>query len=367
MEKNTQDEKSLFEVLEAEVQNGLEGKNEGISFGFPRLDNYINLRKSTLYLFGGYTGSGKTTCADEIFVLNPFDNLYKQGLADRLHITYWSMERKTSFKLAKWFARKCFLDEGIRIPMERLIGWVKKEKRLTKDEHDLFLAYREYFDALQECVTIFDGRQNPTGIRKYVRNLAEKNGEVEKVNDYKSIFHPKDPSKIFLHIFDHAGKLKKEQKMSGDKELIDTFSDDVSNNYRDFYGHSSVIVSQFNRNISNPMRLKQDDVTPMLEDFKSTSDMAEDADVVLSIFDPWRYKVNDPSGYDLDQLRDSEGSKYYRNFQILKNSFGKEDVRIGLAYEPSMGIFREMPKRFQGTDISPEIYNSIIQGSYFLQ
>lgn len=362
-------EKTYFDVLNKEVEAGREGKNEGISFGFPRLDRYTTLRKSTLYLLGGFTGSGKTTCADEIFVLNPYDVLYKQGKTSKLRINYFSMERKTSYKLARWFSRKCFLDEGIRIPMDRLLGWVKKEERLTKDEHDLYLTYRDYFGELQECVTILDGRQNPTGIRKHIRLQMEGDeeneglGKVHQVSKFHRVFEPNDDDVLYLNIFDHAGKLRREAKMNSEKDMIDTFSDDVSNYYRDFFGMSSVIVSQFNRSISNPIRLKQEDVTPMLEDFKTTSDMAEDADLVMSIFDPWRYKVNDPSGFELPQLRGEDGTKYYRNLQILKSSFGKEDVKLGLAYEPEMGIFREMPKLDRMSDT---IYSSIRDGSYFL-
>ena len=35
---------------------------------------------------------------------------------------------------------------------------------------------------------------------------------------------------------------------------------------RDFYGYSPVVVSQFNRDISNPIRIKNGDVEPQLED-----------------------------------------------------------------------------------------------------
>lgn len=358
--------KSYFDLLNGEVDNGISGINEGISFGFKRLDSYTSLRKATNYLFGGYTGSGKTTCADEIFVLNPFDYLSSMKNLAKIKITYWSMERRKEFKFARWFSRKCFLEHGVRIPMHVLLGWVKKENRLTKDQHDLFLSFSDYFDALEEVVNVMDGRQNPTGIRKYMKALAEKHGKIHEISEYSKVYEPDDKQLILLNIFDHAGKLKKEVKMANEKELIDTFSDDISNIYRDFYGMSNVIVSQFNRSISNPLRLKQQDVTPMLEDFKSTSDMAEDADVVMSIFDPWRYGVADPSGYDLSQLRDDAGSKFYRNLQILKNSFGKEDVRIGLAYEPEMGIFREMPHKKQGEGLHSSQYESIRNGSFFI-
>jgi hypothetical protein len=358
---------SEFDILNKEVNRGLEGINEGISFGFPRLDNYISLRKATQYLLGGYTGSGKTTCADEIFVLNPFDQLKASGRLGKFKVIYWSMERRKAFKYAKWFSRKCFIEQGERIPMDRLLGWVKKEQRLTKNEHDMFIMYEDYFNELFEHVTVIDGRQKPTAIRKYLKDLSDANGRIEKIDDYHKVYVPNDESLLILNVFDHVGKIQREFKMTGDKEVIDVFSDDVSNTYRDLYGMSSVIVSQFNRSISNPMRLKQEDVTPMLEDFKSTSDMAEDSDVVMSIFDPWRYKVADPSGYTLDFLKDERAFKYYRNLQILKNSFGGEDIRIGMAYEPEMGIFREMPKKLRDADLPKAVYESITNGSYFLR
>jgi hypothetical protein len=367
MDRNIGEYNNDFELIRREVEMGLSGQNEGISFGFPRLDNYISLRKANLYLFGGYTGSGKTTCADEIFVLNPFDELKRKGQLSRLKVIYWSMERRKAFKFAKWFSRKCWIEQGIKIPMNRLLGWVKQEDRLTKDEHDLFLMHKDYFDELFEYVTVIDGRQKPTAIRKYLRELSGKIGREYKKDEWTRGYESNDESLVVLNVFDHVGKLEREASMNDDKSLIDKFSDDLSNTYRDLYGMSSVIVSQFNRAISNPMRLKQEDVSPMLEDFKSTSDMAEDADVVMSIFDPWRYKVSDPSGYSLENLRDERGFKYYRNLQILKNSFGGEDIRIGMAYEPEMGIFREMPRKPLGMDLNMGIYNSIKDGTYFLK
>ncbi|MDD1463688.1 hypothetical protein MEO39_27325, partial [Dolichospermum sp. ST_sed2] len=101
---------------------------------------------------------------------------------------------------------------------------------------------------------------------------------------------------------------------------------------RDFYGYSPVAVSQFNRDISNPIRIKNGDVEPQLDDFKDSSSPGEDCDVALALFDPMRYKVPDPSGYDLDKLKDEYGSKYFRSLRLIKNSYGADDVRIGLGF-----------------------------------
>ena len=132
---------------------------------------------------------------------------------------------------------------------------------------------------------------------------------------------------------------------------------------RDFFGYSPVVVSQFNRDISNPIRIKQGDVEPNLEDFKESSQTQDDADVILALFDPMRYKVADPSGYDLNKLKDEFGAKYFRSVRLIKNSYGEDDIRIGLGFLGSIGMFKELPKR---KDITDSDYQSVVNKTFFL-
>lgn len=370
---NLEINKTDFDRFLLEVNAGVLGKNEGIVFeNMPRASKCINIRRAMVYVLGGFTGSGKTSIVDEIFVLNPYDQLKRLGQQKKLRVIYWSMERRKNFKIAKWLARRIFLDMGIIIPMNKILGWIEKTGRLTKDEHDMVIGYKDYFDEmLGNHVTIIDGRRSPAQIRKFLKELALSKGREEQLDEFRKVYIPDDDDEIVLNIFDHAGKLMQPQGKSR-KETIDDFSDDCSNIYRDLYGYSNVILSQFNREINNPMRLKAGDVEPRMEDFKDTSDMAEDADCVFSLFDPWRYDVPDPSGYDKEKLRASDGSKRYRNLKVLKNSFGPEDVRVGLAYQPETGIFREMPKLKKDAlgriiPLDDRIYNSILDNSYFKQ
>jgi len=133
---------------------------------------------------------------------------------------------------------------------------------------------------------------------------------------------------------------------------------------RDFYGYSPVVVSQFNRDIANPMRIKNGDVEPQLEDFADSSATQNDADVVLALFDPMRYKVEDPSGYQLDKLKDEYGAKYYRSLRLIKNSFGEDDVRIGLGFLGQIGMFKELLRRKDMTDSD---YEAVVNKTFFLQ
>lgn len=355
---------SIFDDLTKEVEDGMSGRNSGIPMGFSRLNNHVSIRKSNNYLIGGYTGSGKTSLLDDAFVLNPLDwYVANYSSTDiRLEIIYWSMERNKKFKLMKWISRKIFLDHGIIIPVTRLMGWVSRDQRLTPDEHDLFLTYKGYIEAILEVVTIMDGPENPTGVRNYMKAYHLRNGIIEDVDEFHKVFLHNNPYKITLKIRDHIGLSRKEKDLNSKKEVIDKASEDDRKD-RDFYGTSCVNLSQFNRDIANPMRIKNGDVEPMLEDFKDSGNTQEDADVVISLFDPFRYKVPDPSGYDLSKLRDNMGRKKYRALRVLKNSYGSDDIRIGLAFQPEIGMFKEMPKL---ENINPETYEAILDNRYFL-
>jgi replicative DNA helicase len=123
-------------------------------------------------------------------------------------------------------------------------------------------------------------------------------------------------------------------------------------------------VSQFNRDISNPIRIKNGDVEPQLEDFAESSSTQNDADVVLALFDPMRYKVADPSGYDVDRLKDEFGAKYFRSLRLIKNSYGEDDVRIGLGFLGQIGMFKELPRL---KDMSDYEYESVVNKTFFLE
>lgn len=349
-----------FELLKNEIQSGLDGRNAGIPMGFNRLNRYIGIRKRIYTLVGGLTGSGKTSFVDDAYVLNPFDWFISQDNPKiKLKIIYRSMERSRTYKFAKWISRKIFYDYGIIIPVGKMLGWTDK---MTKDEHDIFLTYKEYMEKMEEVITIIDGPENPVGIAKELKEYALQNGKIEQLDTHNKMYVPNDENVITLVIIDHIGLLKTTKDLSTKKQVIDKMSDELRY-ARDFYGYSPVVVSQFNRDISNPIRIKNGDVEPQLEDFKESSQTQDDADVILALFDPMRYKVADPSGYDLNKLKDEFGAKYFRSVRLIKNSYGEDDIRIGLGFLGQVGMFKELPKRKDITDLD---YQSVVNKTFFL-
>ena len=76
-----------------------------------------------------------------------------------------------------------------------------------------------------------------------------------------------------------------------------------------------------------------------------------------------RYKVTDPSGYDLNKLRDEFGAKYFRSLRLIKNSYGEDDVRIGLGFLGQVGMFKELPKVKY---MNENVYSDITSKAFFL-
>ncbi len=321
----------------------------------------FELGGSRLFFLKDFTVTHNTSFLDDCFVLNPYD-WYISGLNKtdlKLRIVYRSMERGRVYKMAKWVARKIFLDYGIIISISKLLGWTE---RMSSDEHDLFLAHKDYIEEMKEVITIIDGPENPIGIANDLKAFALKHGRIEDTGEFTKVYIPNEPNTITIVVLDTMNLLKLTKTLTTKKAAIDKMSDELRY-ARDFYGFSPVAVSQFNRDISNPVRLKNGDVEPRLEDFKESGQTQDDADVVLALFDPIRYKVLDFSGYDLEKLTDLNGGKYYRSLKLIKNSYGEDDIRIGLGFLGQVGMFRELPRK---SDITNDDYDAIINKSYFL-
>lgn len=350
-----------FDLLKKEVDNGIQGRNSGIPMGFRRLNKYIGIRKRIYTVIFGATGSGKSAFCHSAYILHPFDWWYanKNTSNVKLKFILFSMERSKVYTLAKWTSRKIFLDQGINIPIAKLLGWW--ETKLTKDEHDLFLMYEDYINELTAICDIIEGAQNPTGIYKYVKKYAEANGTIEDINEYDKIYHPRHPNEIVIPIVDHFGLIKMERGMSK-KEAIDKTSE-YFQWMRDFLGYTPIGVSQINRDLSNPIYQKMDSIEPNLDQIKESGRPAEDADVVVSLFQPSRYKTNDASYNNVSKFISPEGADCFRSIKILKNTYGESDLRIGMGFHGSTGTFAELPKP---KNMDSFDFETLFTGQFFL-
>lgn len=372
-------------------EKGKRGENVSIPMGFKRLTRYFGIRKQVYYLVGGNTGSGKTTLVDDAFILNPTQWFMKNNRNPEkdFQVLYFSMERSKDYKIAKWVSRAIFLGTGKVIAVGDILGW---DGSPTPEQQILIDMYTPHInELLAKHITIFEGATNPTGIYKKIKEFAYRRGHDEDVivirpdkSEYtKKIYVANQPGEVIVVVVDTINLVKAGEgvydtdELTGKRRLVRTLNDketlDKASEYlmwcRDYLGYSPLAVSQFNRSISNPMRIKMGDVQPQLEDFAGTSETQNDAEIVFALFDPMRYKVDDIYGYKLTQLKEGPedpfpGSKKYRQLAILKNSYGPDDVGVGLGFQPQVGYFKELP---HPKDMDELMYADIRNNDFFRQ
>lgn len=350
-----------FNDLNEEVKRGLSGYNNGVPMGFPKLNKHIGIRKRIMTLIFGSSGSGKSAFLHSAYILNPFDYLSTHSTGVKFKVILFSMERSPAYIMMKWISRRIFLEQGILIPIPKLLGWW--DVKLTNDEHDLFLSCEDYIGNLLETVDIIEGPQNPMGVKKYVKAYADANGKFESISEYKNVYVPNNPNEIVIVALDHMGLTKTEKDYNTKKEAIDRLSEHCQY-FRDALGYSPVLVSQLNRNLNNPLYQKMDNFAPTIDDVKESGNPGEASDVIVSLFDPLRYRTNDKTYNANKFIEPTSGGNYFRSIKVLKNSYGEDSLTKGMAFHGATGMFKELPNKSEMEDFD---YSSVFNGTYFLE
>ncbi len=359
---------SEFDKLDGEVQDGMAGKNESIPIGLPRLGKYANWRKRIFTLLFSSTGAGKSSLADDM-MLNACEWCIKNKESGRkIKFILFSMERSKHYRIAKWVSRKIFLDEGIVIPIPKLLGWWKE--KMTQKEYELFLQYRDYVEMLlEDYIDIYEGARSPTDMYRILKEFFEEHGtyEVDPNNPFKKIYTPNDPNLIVVPIID-TGNLTKRTKEHPTKKGSVDLTCEFMQGFRDLEGASPFWIAQVGRSMSNPMRLKDTEAELTLDDVKESGDMGDACDIAITLFDPIKYKQGSKTGYNpIDFLDKDNGAKYFRSIQICKSSYGEDDLRIPLGFNGFCGQFKELPRKDTLDDYQlRNLVESVKNRSFFL-
>lgn len=101
---------------------------------------------------------------------------------------------------------------------------------------------------------------------------------------------------------------------------------------------------------------------------KESGDLGDACDIALSLFDPAKFGQASKTGYSpLDFIDKDTGAKYFRSIQIVKSSYGEDDLRIPLAFNGFCGQFAELGRR---KDLDERQYKQLIDDvlskKYFL-
>lgn len=363
---------------------GQKGKNLGLSTGIKDFDKAIDgVQRRSIYGLAASPKVGKTTLADLCFVIEPYLD-YLEKLKQnpdtklRLKFIYYSFEINRVRKEFKYAAHFMSRDYGINIftYKDKIYAMSPRylEGKLKDEDGNMIPLLPEHKDCLKEIyekriVPLFgrydihgkkieDGliefveeKDNPTGLRNHIMHIAEKEGTFIK-EKYKTRneqgqpvikerivgYNPKNPEQYKIIITDHVRKLRRERGFT-QKDNIDKWIE-YSVEFRNWCSYTFVHVVHLNRALSNIDRLKYlaEFLYPTGDDIKDTGNLSEDADYLLTLFNPKdeKYGINRHFGIDIQEV---EG---YRSLHLVESRDTECPMHLQLVMNGNINVFKSL-------------------------
>jgi hypothetical protein len=358
---------SIYKNVKAQIKKNkqlrLDGGYTCIPFVLlPKLGKVIpGIEQEKYYLVTANSKVGKTKLGDFLFVYNPYEFVTTRETDIKIKIFYFSLEVSKEEKLSQYYSYKLYKDHNIVISPEKLKS--RFEDYILEDDIEQILdGYDEEMEKFESMVTIIDNIKNPFGIYKYMRDYAyangnhyDKNGKLISKEDLLSnnveirdaaniriaSYKPDNPQEYVIVITDHLSLLQPE-KGQDLWTTIFNFSSRYCLAMRDRWGYIPVAIQQQAADQEKQQfTFKGDSIVAKLRpspdglaDCKLTQ---RDVNVMLGLFAPHRYKIENYEGYDIDRLADN-----YREFNVMLNRNGSGFINIDLYFNGASNFFKEL-------------------------
>lgn len=338
-----------------EYKKGQAGGNKGLPMGegLMNVSKAINgVQKGRIYGIAAPPKAGKSTFTDYAFIIQPY--LYAIEHNIPIEWIYFSFELdriSKEFDFATYFLyhdyglRTIQLPEGVTkkgkntidlspdylrgrmqddngkiIKVDPVIfGYIKQiyEKRIVP----LFGEYDSNGTQISKgYITFIEEKDNPTGIYKYLKRHAEKDGHfitakygsATRITGYK----PYNPDKYTIIVTDHLRKLIPEKGWQM-KQTVDKYIE-YTVELRNWCNYTFAHIIHLNRGLTEVGRMKEfgDMLFPNSDDIKDTGNLAEDADFVFTVFNPNDQRYNLKKHFGV-VIADSQGNPIFPNLRTI--------------------------------------------------
>jgi|TARA_R110000744_G_scaffold170914_2_gene289253 replicative DNA helicase len=320
------------------------------------------------------SGVGKTQVTKALAVREPLEYALKNNI--KLKIFYFALEESQQEFIDTMICN--FISSRCNISMDLLTLQGYKEKSLDQATMDLIENNIDDVETLLENVEVIDSVYNPTGIYKYCRDHADKNGShiyedrefiknkidengkkytKKEITKVYSHYEPNDPNAIVIVVVDHMSLLTPEKdKVSGQMRNQHQTMAQWSTNYAlkqitKHWGWAVVNVIQQEQSgekeqFTNKGESIQKKTEPSLAGFANNKEIQRDAKVVIGVYSPDRYGFEDYHGYDVRRFRDT-----FRALKILKNRFGAPNKYFHYLFDGATNRFKELPKSSEKSEL----------------
>jgi replicative DNA helicase len=307
------------------------------------------------------SGVGKTQVTKALAVREPLEYARRNGI--KLKIFYFALEESKQ-EFIDTMICNYVSSKGIKLDLLTLQGF--RVNALEESAMKSIETHLDDIEELLESVEVIDSVYNATGIYKYCRDYADKNGKhvyedrefIKKKNDGStetetvkvySHYEPKDPHAITIVVVDHLSLLVPEKdkvtgNMMSQHQTMAKWSTDYALKQLTKHWNWAVVnvIQQEQSGEKEQFTNKGDSIVkktePALSNFANNKEIQRDAKIVIGVYSPDRYGFEDYHDYDIKRFRDS-----FRAIKILKNRFGPPNKYVHMLFDGASNRFKELP------------------------
>lgn len=348
----------------------LEGKINCIPFGLPRFEEQLpGVEKRTYYQITASTKIGKTQITDFLFMYKTLLYAYENQSQIRLKIFYFSLEmsKEQKYQQMLCFILFVFSKGKIRIDSKNLRS---TKNSVSQEILDILKEseYQNFFKFFEKTVVFIDDIRNPFGIYDFCRKYANLNGIQHKKtvkftnNDNESyeqeiddFYEPNDPEEYVEIIVDHMALLTSEKNGSIRDAMI-KLSSEYFIKLRNKYNYIPIAIVQQAASQESNENEKYNKLKPTLDGYGDAKVISRDADVIIGLFSPFRYGINQYLKYDITKWKDN-----IRFMEIIAGREGGGGTTIPLFFDGAVNFFKELakPEDLTPNDISYKMLDRI--------
>lgn len=367
------DKVKIFDALNAKIIQNKEKKESGkvtsISPPFKRLaKKYPGWVKGTHVILSASSGIGKTK-ACKFFAVTSVYEFIKKNPNVKVKIFYFALEETKEMFWLSMISTLLYVNYNITLSPQQLLSL--GEYTVSKDTLEAINTTKAEIDDMEQYVEVIDSIFNPYGIYKKVRDYFD-NPELGQFDiiktdrgDIKGKFRYKDEDFYVFVVTDQTNLLVPDRQSEygePQRNLHDAMS---------YYSKEYCLKQMCKRldcvviNIQQQAADKEKQefyrgesidkkLEPSLDGLADNKLTQRDADLVLGLFAPTRYEIENYRGYDINRLKDN-----YRCLIFLKDRhYGLANQYVHLYFDGGANIFKELPI---SVDMTEDVYNKIIQ------
>lgn len=350
------------EVSMSEVIAGLKKRRDNILSGginciplpFERFRSEIpGIEQENYVLLTASMKAGKTMLTSFLYLYHVLDYAFNHRKQCTVHIIYFNLEESQSRIKQRYISHLLFKLDGIRISPSDLRS---TSADFPLDDKILSLLetkrYKERLDFFDKTIKFESEDTNPTGILRVCEEYAKSVGKYEsyqrssradsnrKVDVFKS-YTPNDQNHYKIVLIDHIGLIDLERGMSL-KQSMDKLSEYAVKYLRNRYKYTVVFVQQQAMESEGLDAIKQKKMVPAVATLGDTKYTARDANVVLGLFDPSFFGLQNWLGYKIDM--NGEGLQNYARFlYFIRGRDGEQGGICPLFFDGATCTFEELP------------------------